>query len=126
MYISQQSTDFNQQVDLGNSYCKCFHLMCRVEKSTWYILKKSAALAIDRLKVLGSTTNSLALRGFNTVDRVFFPCEEKASMIYLSAPITKLDFKKSGLSPYELSYKQNKNKNFCARVQSTVKMRYIS
>ena len=37
-------------------------------------LKKSAALVIHRLKVLG-TTNSLALRGFNTVDRVFFSCE---------------------------------------------------
>ena len=35
--------------------------------------KKEAALVIHRIKVLG-TTNSLALQGFNTVDRVFFPC----------------------------------------------------
>ena len=40
MYTSQQATDFNQRVGLGNSYCNCFHLMCRVEKSTWYIFKK--------------------------------------------------------------------------------------
>ena len=42
MYTSQQSTDFNQRVDLGNSYCNCFHLMPRVEKSTWYIFKKES------------------------------------------------------------------------------------
>ena len=45
MYTSQQSTDFNQRVDLGNSYCNCFHLMCRVEKSTWYIFLKRALLS---------------------------------------------------------------------------------
>ena len=46
-------------------------------------------------------------------------------MMHLSASIIKLDFKKSGLSPYELRYKQNKNNNFCARVRSTVKTRHI-
>ena len=34
---------------------------------------------IHRVKVLG-TTNSLALRGFNTVDRVFFSCEDSSMM----------------------------------------------
>ena len=34
---------------------------------------------IHRLKVLG-TTNSLALRGFNTVDRVFFSCVEVSTV----------------------------------------------
>ena len=46
MYTSQQSTNFNQRVDLGNSYCNCFHLMPRVEKSTLY---KSAALLIHTM-----------------------------------------------------------------------------
>ena len=32
--------DFNQRVVLNNSYCNCFHLMCRDEKSTSYIFKK--------------------------------------------------------------------------------------
>ena len=73
MYTSQQATDFNQRVDLGNSYCNCFHLMCRVEKSTWYIFKKERCSRDTPRKVLG-TTNSLALRGFNTVDRFFFSC----------------------------------------------------
>ena len=45
MYTSQQSTDFNLRVGLDNSYCNCFHLMCRVEKSTWYIFKKRALAA---------------------------------------------------------------------------------
>ena len=33
MYTAATATDFNQRVDLGNSYCNCFHLMCRVEKT---------------------------------------------------------------------------------------------
>ena len=40
MYTAATVTDFNQRAVLGNSYCNCFHLMCRVEKSTWYIFKK--------------------------------------------------------------------------------------
>ena len=77
MYTSQQATDFNQRVGLGNSYCNCFHLMCRVEKSTWYIFKKERCSRDTPRKVLG-TTNSLALRGFNTVDRVFFSCVRRS------------------------------------------------
>ena len=38
-------TDFNQRVGLGNSYCNCFHLIRRVEKSTWYIFLKRALLS---------------------------------------------------------------------------------
>ena len=33
---------FDQRVGLGNSYCNCFHLMCRVKKSSWYIFKKES------------------------------------------------------------------------------------
>ena len=44
MYTAATVTDFNQRVDLGNSYCNCFHLMPRVEKSTWYIFKKRVLL----------------------------------------------------------------------------------
>ena len=38
--------------------------------------KKEAAHVIHRIKVLG-TTNSLALRAFNTVDRVIFSCGQQ-------------------------------------------------
>ena len=48
--------------------------MRRVEKSTWYILKKRVLARDIPCKVLG-TMNSLALRGFNTVDRVIFSCD---------------------------------------------------
>ena len=73
MYTSQQSTDFNQRVVLGNCYWNCFHLMCCVEKSTWYIKQKRVLARDTPCKVPGTTT-SLALRGFNTVDHVFFSC----------------------------------------------------
>ena len=53
MYTLQQSTNFGQRVDLGNSYCNCFHLMCRIGKITWYIpiegAKKSVAHMIHRV-----------------------------------------------------------------------------
>ena len=74
MYTAATVTDFNQRVDLGNSYCNCFYLMCCVEESPWYIEQKKLVTVIHRVKVL-DTTNSLALRAFNTVDRCFFSCD---------------------------------------------------
>ena len=73
MYTSQQATNFNQRVFLNNNcYCNCFCLICCIEKIPSTFFKKSAALVIHRVKVL-CTTNSLALRAFNTVDRCYFP-----------------------------------------------------
>ena len=34
---TREVDQFTKRVVLGNCYCNCFHLMCRVQKSTWYI-----------------------------------------------------------------------------------------
>ena len=67
MYTSQQSINFNQQVVLRNCYCNCFHLMCRVGKSTWYDEQKRALLlsySVLQVPVNTRKLSNLALRQF--------------------------------------------------------------
>ena len=89
-------TNFTQQVLLRNCYCNCFRLMCRVGKNTWYIFPKNCSSHDTPREVLG-TANSLALRGFNTVDRVFFSkylqehytrCITRAALFFKNVPGT--------------------------------------